>query len=152
MNPLATESFLTLPSLAHTDPTGMLPIAVGLLMFSNVELGRLSRPAKRQMEPAPSNDNSGETSPTELPRMSSMVSALENGLRGVSILFIWIAMQSPGAVVLYWLTSAAYTLAERLYFINFGNREPKPVDQAVVQNATPLPSSPKGRNARRAKP
>ena len=47
MNPLATESFLTLPSLAHNDPTGILPITIGLLMFSNVELGRLSRPAKR---------------------------------------------------------------------------------------------------------
>jgi membrane protein insertase Oxa1/YidC/SpoIIIJ len=96
-NPLASEGFLTLPSLGQVDPTGVLPIAVGLLMFSNVELGRLSRPAKPVK--ATLNNASGESPPTELPRMSSMVSALENGLRGASILFIWIAMQSPGVSI-----------------------------------------------------
>ncbi|KAG8742576.1 DNA-directed DNA polymerase epsilon, subunit B [Ceratobasidium sp. 414] len=130
MNPLALESFLTLPSLAHVDPTGVLPIAVGLLMFSNVELGRLSRPTK-QVKPAPS-DGSRETPTTELPRMSSLVTALENGLRGASILFIWVAMQAPGAVVLYWLTSASYTLIERLFFINHGKREPKHPDRPAL--------------------
>ncbi|KAG8720308.1 hypothetical protein FRC08_000604 [Ceratobasidium sp. 394] len=147
MNPLALESFLTLPSLAHTDPTGVLPITIGLLMFSNVELGRLSRPTK-QLKPTPSND-SGGTSTTELPRMSSLVTALENGLRGASILFIWVAMQAPGAVVLYWLTSASYTLVERLFFINYGKREPKPLDHPIVQPTSSTAGAAEGRNARR---
>ncbi|KAG9126473.1 hypothetical protein FRC07_003289 [Ceratobasidium sp. 392] len=138
MNPLASESFLTLPSLAHVDPTGVLPIAVGLLMFSNIELGRLSRPAKQV---APALDTSTrETPATEPPRVSSLVAALENGLRGASILFIWVAMQSPGAVVLYWLTSASYTLIERMLFINYGKLKPSPIDPPTAQPTT-LPAS-----------
>ncbi|KAF8593243.1 hypothetical protein BDV93DRAFT_529957 [Ceratobasidium sp. AG-I] len=120
-NPLGSEAFLTLPSLAQVDPTGVLPIAVGLMMFSNIELGRLSRPA-RPPKPTPTSATE-EATPTELPKMSSLVTALENGLRGASILFIWVAMQSPGAVVLYWLTSASYTLVERLFFINWGGNK-----------------------------
>ncbi|CAE6514907.1 unnamed protein product [Rhizoctonia solani] len=132
MNPLASESFLTLPSLAQVDPTGILPIAVGLIMFSNIELGRLSRPSKanptaNNTAPSTSNDPSKASEAktlTEQPRMTTIISAFENGLRGVSILFIWIAMQAPGAVVIYWLTSAAYTFFERLFFINLGKRKP----------------------------
>ncbi|CUA70388.1 hypothetical protein RSOLAG22IIIB_00748 [Rhizoctonia solani] len=128
-NPLASESFLTLPSLAQVDPTGVLPIAVGLIMFSNIELGRLSRPFKAKPTP---NDVTSSHDPSKAPegkalteqrRMSTVISALENGLRGVSILFIWIAMQAPGAVVIYWLTSASYTFLERLFFINFKERK-----------------------------
>ncbi|CAE7130381.1 unnamed protein product [Rhizoctonia solani] len=131
MNPLASESFLTLPSLAQVDPTGVLPIAVGLIMFSNIELGRLSRPFKAKPTPSDavlstpdkSSKASGEIALAEQPKMSTIISAFENGLRGVSILFIWIAMQAPGAVVLYWLTSASYTLLERLFFINLNKRK-----------------------------
>ncbi|CEL59325.1 hypothetical protein RSOLAG1IB_03258 [Rhizoctonia solani AG-1 IB] len=126
MNPLASESFLTLPSLAQVDPTGVLPIAIGLIMFSNIELGRLSRLIKAP-KPIPSNGSSKPTEEkglVEQPRMSTIFSALENGLRAVSILFIWIAMQAPGSVVLYWLTSASYTFAERLFFINLGKKKP----------------------------
>ncbi|KAF8681126.1 60Kd inner membrane protein [Rhizoctonia solani] len=133
VNPLASESFLTLPSLAQVDPTGVLPIAIGLIMFSNIELGRLSRPAKTTPKPVPTGSSSNPTEEKALmeqPRMSAIISGLENGLRGVSILFIWIAMQAPGSVVLYWLTSASYTFIERLCFINLGKRKPlEPVSQ-----------------------
>ncbi|KAG8699740.1 hypothetical protein FRC11_013511 [Ceratobasidium sp. 423] len=132
MNPLASESFLTLPSFSQVDPTGVLPIAIGLIMFSNIELGRLSRPS-RAPKPTPGNDSLAKSAPnnaaseekalTELPRMSMIIGAFENGLRGVSILFIWIAMQAPGSVVLYWLTSALYTSLERLYFVKFGKQK-----------------------------
>ncbi|KEP55738.1 60 kDa inner membrane protein [Rhizoctonia solani 123E] len=121
-NPLASESFLTLPSLAQVDPTGMLPIAVGLIMFSNIELGKLSQ----------------EKALAEQPKMSTIISAFENGLRGVSILFIWIAMQAPGAVVIYWLTSASYTFFERLFLIKFGKRKPPQVTSSPVGLHAPI--------------
>jgi inner membrane protein COX18 len=34
---LDSESFLSLTSLTHTDPTGTLPIAIGLITYANVE-------------------------------------------------------------------------------------------------------------------
>ncbi|KAJ1308415.1 hypothetical protein OPQ81_004120 [Rhizoctonia solani] len=127
MNPLASESFLTLPSLAQVDPTGVLPIALGLIMFSNIELGKLSRPSKLTKPSTPNNAASkpgSEDNALEPPKMSTIIAAFENGLRVVSILFIWIAMQAPGSVVLYWLTSASYTFLERLFFIKFGKQKP----------------------------
>jgi inner membrane protein COX18 len=35
--PLDAESFLTLTSLSHPDPTSVLPIAVGIITFANIE-------------------------------------------------------------------------------------------------------------------
>ena len=35
--PLDSESFLTLTSLAHVDPTATLPIALGIITLANVE-------------------------------------------------------------------------------------------------------------------
>ncbi|CAE6534370.1 unnamed protein product [Rhizoctonia solani] len=149
-NPLASESFLTLPSLAQVDPTGMLPIAVGLIMFSNIELGKLSRPSKANSTP---NDvtlsNSTSKAPeekalAEQPKMSTIISAFENGLRGVSILFIWIAMQAPGAVVIYWLTSASYTFFERLFLIKFGKRKPPQVTSSPLGLHAPIRRPTKG--------
>lgn len=99
-NPLTSESFLTLKSLAQIDPTGILPISVGLVMFSNIELGRVARPIKIPQS-EPSNSSTESSSPSQ-PKPLSLVSALENGLRGVSILFIWIAMQSPGVSVYHY--------------------------------------------------
>ena len=36
-SPLSDESFLTLTSLAHPDPTGVLPVILGLVTLANVE-------------------------------------------------------------------------------------------------------------------
>lgn len=36
-SPLNDESFLTLTSLAHPDPTGVLPVILGLVTLANVE-------------------------------------------------------------------------------------------------------------------
>ncbi|EUC67501.1 60 kDa inner membrane protein [Rhizoctonia solani AG-3 Rhs1AP] len=149
-NPLASESFLTLPSLAQVDPTGMLPIAVGLIMFSNIELGKLSRPSEANSTPndvTPSNSTSKapeDKALTEQPKMSTIISAFENGLRGVSILFIWIAMQAPGAVVIYWLTSASYTFFERLFLIKFGKRKPPQVTSSPLGLHAPIRRPTKG--------
>jgi hypothetical protein len=83
-----------------------------LIMFSNIELGRLSRPTKAP-KPIASNGSSKPTDEkglVEQPRMSTIVSALENGLRAVSILFIWIAMQAPGVSTNVRLRSGCWVL------------------------------------------
>ncbi len=45
-----SESFLTLTSLAHADPTAMLPIALGIITLANVESSRwfISEAAKER--------------------------------------------------------------------------------------------------------
>lgn len=47
-----SESFLTLTSLAHADPTATLPIALGMITLANVESSRwfISKEAKERDE------------------------------------------------------------------------------------------------------
>ena len=48
---LDSESFLTITSLSHGDPTGTMPILLGVLTFANVEASRFfMTPEARQRE------------------------------------------------------------------------------------------------------
>jgi len=102
---LDSESFLTLTSLTHGDPTLTLPIALGVVTFANVDASRwfmtpeaLAR-EQRQAEFNAKKRAAGESvfEPRKI---------FQNTLRLASVGRILIAALVPGSVQLYWLTSA----------------------------------------------
>ncbi|KZT53386.1 hypothetical protein CALCODRAFT_54411 [Calocera cornea HHB12733] len=116
VSPLARESFLTIESLASTDTSGVLPIAFGLLTMVNVEMIR--------QPPSPA----GPLPPTLLKLLWSRRRAiLDFVLRFTGIIAIPMALNMPGAVVIYWITSGLYTFTERLTFTTLDQRRARAV-------------------------
>jgi len=109
--PLAAESFMSLASLASRDLSGVMPLCAALVFIANVEMGR-GRGAPAQ--------SMGEGQISQFGRI--WLPRIENGLRGMTVAFFWIAYQSPGALVLYWTTSGAFTLVERLTLAEIDQR------------------------------
>ncbi|KAI0347237.1 hypothetical protein BDW22DRAFT_508642 [Trametopsis cervina] len=108
---LDSESFLTLTSLTHGDPTLTLPIALGIATFANVDASRFfvtpERAAReqRQEEANAKKRAAGET--VYEPRK-----IFQNTLRLASVGRILVAAVVPGSIQLYWLTSAILGLLQ----------------------------------------
>lgn len=114
------------PTLADRDPTMIGPISFGMLTMANTELNSWSRrniaklsavtnPDLVNGRPA-SRDAAAKTADKLLSdpdahetRRSRIIS---NALRFVAIAFIPIAMQAPGVLIVYWLSSGVYTLLQ----------------------------------------
>ena len=92
---LDSESFLTLTSLSHGDPTGTLPIALGLLTFANIDASRWymtaeSRAREQQVaEWAAKRRAAGET-------VLEPKKIFQSALRIASVGRILIALMVPG--------------------------------------------------------
>ncbi|KAF8663382.1 hypothetical protein AX16_000957 [Volvariella volvacea WC 439] len=108
--PFDSESFLTLSTLAHPDPTMTLPILLGVLTMANVEssnwvMNAAERAQARQLEEqnAKRMKESGKLAirPQKIIRSS---------LRILSVGRIIVAAITPGSITLYWVTSAAFGL------------------------------------------
>ncbi|KZO93761.1 hypothetical protein CALVIDRAFT_539670 [Calocera viscosa TUFC12733] len=115
--PLSSESFLTFETLASTDTSGIMPIAFGLITLANFEIMSKGPPAPKSA--IPQKPQSG------LPRnllWTNRGPVLEFGLRFLPIVVIVLALNMPGAVVLYWVTSSTYTFIERLLFTTIDRR------------------------------
>ncbi|KAF8205062.1 60Kd inner membrane protein-domain-containing protein [Pholiota molesta] len=98
--PFDSESFLTLTSLAHSDPTMALPLALGFLTMLNVESRNwFMNAAERERQQALEGQ----------PHISNLIKPV---LRGLSIVRIVVAALTPGSVTLYWVTSAAFGLVQ----------------------------------------
>lgn len=93
--PLDAESFTTLTSLAHVDPTAALPIALGIITLANVESSRWFMSAEQRErerkvdEWTTAKRAKGET--VFRPR-----NILQGGLRLLSIGRIMVAATFPG--------------------------------------------------------
>lgn len=124
-----SESFLTLTSLSHPDPTATLPIVLGLITLANVETAHwfLSSDAlKRQQKVAEwtaEKRAKGETVLEPGKIIQSSMRALAVGriliaavIPGVSILPSLLYTQSSKTITqsveLYWVTSAAFGLIQ----------------------------------------
>jgi inner membrane protein COX18 len=126
--PLDSESFLSLTSLAHTDTTGVLPIALGMLTFANVDAARLfqsdaqrAREAeeKRRAEEARAK---GQTTikPTRLIPAALRTASLARILLGLMVPGVCVfakvhksmLMLAGQGVLVYWVTSAAFGLLQ----------------------------------------
>ncbi|KAI0702879.1 60Kd inner membrane protein-domain-containing protein [Cytidiella melzeri] len=106
---LDSESFLTLTSLTHGDPTLTLPIMLGVVTFANVDATRFfvtperAAQEQRQEELNARKRAAGET--VYQPRK-----IFQNTLRLAAVGRILIAALVPGSIQLYWLTSAVLGL------------------------------------------
>ncbi|KAG5639282.1 hypothetical protein H0H81_004943 [Sphagnurus paluster] len=106
--PFDSESFLTLSTLAHPDPTMTLPIVLGILTMVNVESGNwvmnaAERQRERQIEEKHAQAQAEAGKPTIKPK-----AVIKFFMRGLSIFRIIIAAIAPGSITLYWVTSATF--------------------------------------------
>ncbi|KAH8999232.1 hypothetical protein EDB92DRAFT_1932619 [Lactarius akahatsu] len=112
-----SESFLTLTSLAHADPTAALPIALGIITLANVESSRwfISKEAKERDE-------------------------LEQ--RGIlSVGRILIGSVVPGSVLLYWVSSATFGLLQSWVFDYWERQRSNRRKLNVLQTSSASPKS-----------
>jgi len=109
------ESFLTLTSLSHVDPTTTLPIVLGLITLANVDSSSwfLTKAQRHRKAIADAkfekSVEAGEIS-FEWGRL------IKSGLRFASVVRIFIASMVPGSVVLYWVSSATFGLLQTWAF------------------------------------
>ncbi|KAI0030706.1 membrane insertase OXA1/ALB3/YidC, partial [Vararia minispora EC-137] len=113
---LDAESFLSLTSMTHTDPTAALPIALGILTLANVEsanwfLGERAREIEARERAR--RKRLREEGKIALPSLGTIVKPL---LRGLSVVRIVFGTMMPGTVIVYWVTSAAYGLVQTWIF------------------------------------
>ncbi|KAF8165260.1 60Kd inner membrane protein-domain-containing protein [Crassisporium funariophilum] len=110
--PFDAESFLTLSTLAHPDPTMTLPVVLGFLTMANVESGNwVMNAAEREQVRKTEEQEAKRVADGGKPRIHPG-KVLKTVLRGLSIFRIVIAAMTPGSVTLYWVTSAAFGLVQ----------------------------------------
>ncbi|EJF61190.1 hypothetical protein DICSQDRAFT_60851 [Dichomitus squalens LYAD-421 SS1] len=108
---LDSESFFTLTSLAHADPTATLPILLGVITLANVESSRWFVGAEVLQREA-------QVAKWTAERRARGEQILEprkihqSALRVLSVGRILIAAMVPGSVQLYWVTSATFGLIQ----------------------------------------
>ncbi|KAH7921813.1 hypothetical protein BV22DRAFT_1106968 [Leucogyrophana mollusca] len=110
-SPFDSESFFTLSTLAHTDPTAVLPIALGFITLANVESSRWFI-TDEQRERQKKVDKWKEERLAQGHTVLEPQKIIKSALRMVSVGRILVAVMVPGGVVLYWVTSAAFGLVQ----------------------------------------
>jgi len=110
--PFDSESFFTLSTLAHADPTMTLPVILGFLSMANVESGNwVLNAAEREQERKADQEERKRILGGGKPRLHPG-KVFKTILRGLSIVRIIIAGLTPGSVTLYWVSSAAFGLVQ----------------------------------------
>ncbi|KAH9062819.1 60Kd inner membrane protein-domain-containing protein [Lactarius vividus] len=134
-----SESFLTLTSLSHADPTAALPIALGIITLANVESSRwfISKEAKER-------DELEQKRVAEKRAQGHMVleprKIVQSGLRILSVGRILIGSVVPGSVLLYWVSSATFGLLQSWVFDYWERQRSNQRKLNVLQTS---PASPK---------
>lgn len=109
--PFDSESFLTLSTLAHADPTATLPIALGLITLANVESSRwFITDAQRERQEKVQKWKEDRVARGETVIEPQKI--IKSALRLISVGRIVVATMVPGGVVLYWVTSATFGLVQ----------------------------------------
>ncbi|KAF8974472.1 60Kd inner membrane protein-domain-containing protein [Flammula alnicola] len=110
--PFDSESFLTLTSLVHPDPTMTLPVVLGFLTMANVESGNwVMGAAEREQQRKAEEQEAKRIAEGGKPR-PNFGKQIKTVLRGLSVLRIIVAAITPGSVTIYWVTSAAFGLVQ----------------------------------------
>ncbi|KAF9446953.1 hypothetical protein P691DRAFT_672505 [Macrolepiota fuliginosa MF-IS2] len=142
LTPLRSESFLTLTSLAHSDPTMTLPIVLGIISMANVDTRNwwLSA-AERERE---KKYHEWKAAKAERQGKPYVQSPLKNVLRGLSVVRIGLAMLVPGNVQLYWVASAGLGLVQTIAFDFIDNRRRRRVaaQEALIKEAKAASTKP----------
>ncbi|KAF9534227.1 60Kd inner membrane protein-domain-containing protein [Crepidotus variabilis] len=147
--PFDSESFLTLTSLAHPDPTMTLPVVLGFLTMANVESGNwVMNAAEKEQRRVTELKEARRIAEGGKPRIHPG-KIIKTALRGLSVLRIVIAAMTPGSVALYWTTSAVFGLFQTWVMEWLDARRkrnlvvsaPQPTPARPVMPIPPLPSS-----------
>jgi len=110
--PFDSESFFTLSTLAHPDPTMTLPVILGFLTMANVESGNwVLNAAEREQARKADQEEKKRVLEGGKPQLHPS-KVLKTFLRGLSVVRIIIAAMTPGSVALYWVSSAAFGLVQ----------------------------------------
>ena len=110
--PFDSESFFTLSTLAHPDPTMTLPVILGFLTMANVESGNwvLNAAEREQVRKADQKEKK-RVSEGGKPRLHPG-KVLKTFLRGLSIVRIIIAAMTPGVRIFFLLCFIVKCLTE----------------------------------------
>ncbi|KAJ3814201.1 60Kd inner membrane protein-domain-containing protein [Lentinula aff. lateritia] len=143
-SPFDSESFLTLSTLNHPDPTFTMPVVVGLLTMANVESSHwVLNPAEKEALKE-KEKKMKETVAKSGDRLSmvkfNLQSNLKDSLRVLSILRIGLASIAPGAVTLYWVTSAAFGLFQTWLVNSLAMKKRRGLLATSTQIPTPTPT------------
>lgn len=154
---LDSESFLTLTSLSHGDPTGTLPVVLGIITFANVDASRWFMTAEaraREQQAAEYTAKrraAGETvvEPRKIfqtaLRVASvgriLIALLVPGVRG-RVLAVWLLLIVSQSIQLYWVTSAAFGLLQTwaLDWWDLRRRRARSAAQAAAEASGEMPS------------
>lgn len=94
LTPFRSESFMTLTSLAHSDPTMTLPIVLGIISMANVDTRNWwLTAAERERE---KKYHEWKAAKAEQQGKAYIQSPLKSALRGLSVVRIGLAMLVPG--------------------------------------------------------
>lgn len=115
-SPLNDETFLTLTSLAHPDPTGVLPVVLGLVTLANVETANWFIGSERALRNAQLEENRKKADAQrhkegKVVRLRAK-DAVQGSLRGLSVARILIGAMVDGVSSLL----ARRFFTEYLYF------------------------------------
>ncbi|KAF8745929.1 hypothetical protein AX14_004233 [Amanita brunnescens Koide BX004] len=136
--PFDSESFATLSTLAHPDPTMTLPILLGILTMANVEssswvMTAAERERTRQIQER--NDKNNAELGTKA-RIIQPQKIVKTTLRFLSVVRIIIAAMTPGSVELYWVSSAAFGLIQTWIMDWMDARRRRRRESAVSSSST----------------
>lgn len=93
---LTLGGFGWIPNLTEVDASLILPIAMGLINFTIIEIQSASR----------------TKAPTKLQKIFT------NVFRGITVLMVPVAASVPSGLCLYWVTSSAYGLGQNLLLMS----------------------------------
>ena len=94
--PFDSESFLTLTTLAHPDPTMTLPIVLGLITMANVESNNWLMNAAERAKLRRLEQEKAKRITEEGRRSIELGKVVKTALRGLSVLRIIVASVTPG--------------------------------------------------------
>lgn len=106
--PFDSESFLTLSTLAHPDPTMTLPIMLGVITMANVESSNWLMTAT-QRESLQLMEKKREAARAAGNRIVEPGQIIKTSLRGLSVFRILIASMMPGVSIYIILLCALLT-------------------------------------------
>ncbi|KAF8351374.1 membrane insertase OXA1/ALB3/YidC [Amanita rubescens] len=112
--PFDSESFAMLSTLANPDPTMTLPIILGILTMANVESSTWFMTAAER-ERVQKIQETNEKKHAELGKGARIIrpqKIIKTTLRFLSVARIIVAAVTPGSIQLYWVSSAAFGLAQ----------------------------------------
>jgi len=113
---LDSESFLTLTSLTHADPTSTLPIALGLITLANTESASWFLREQTRLAEENETRKIQELKAQGKVVLPSPQKILRGVMRVLSVGRIILGIMVPGTVIIYWVTSATFGLVQTWVF------------------------------------